>query len=355
MLANVGTSFYRSLRLEKVRSRAPLRLGFAGGGTDLSPYSDTYGGYVLNATIALYAQTAIEPREDGKVRFVAVDQGINWEGEPDFPFDSRAPLALHKAVYHRIVREFLGGEPLPITVTTYCDAPAGSGLGSSSTLVVAMIQAYRELLALPLGEYDVAQLAYEIERIDVGQAGGRQDQYSATFGGVNFMEFTAGRVIVNPLRVRPATLYELESMIVLYFTGVSRESASIIRQQQHNLAHAGNAALMAMHEIKRDAVAMKDALLRNDIGAFSRILGHSWEAKKKTAAGIANQEIDRVFEVALASGAMAGKVSGAGGGGFLFFIVAPTKRPEVLRALHKEPGSIMTCTFTDAGAHAWRA
>ena len=140
----------------------------------------------------------------------AVDNEACFEGSPDFEVDRESGLALHQGVYKRIVKEFLGGAPLPVTVTTYCDAPPGSGLGSSSTLVVAMLQAYRELLALPLGEYDIAQMAYDIERVDIGQLGGRQDQYSATFGGVNFMEFRRDQVIVNPLRIRPATLYELE-------------------------------------------------------------------------------------------------------------------------------------------------
>jgi D-glycero-alpha-D-manno-heptose-7-phosphate kinase len=217
-----------------------------------------------------------------------------------------------------------------------------------------MLEAFRELFALPLGEYEVAQLAYEIERHDVGQAGGKQDQYAATFGGINFMEFNGSQTIINPLRIRSATLCELESMLVLYFTGVSRDSASIIRQQSKNLEAGKEASLQAMHEIREDALVMKEALLRNDLRAFATILGRSWEAKKRTAEGISNPEINRIYELALEAGAYSGKVSGAGGGGFLFFVVDPVRRAEVIRALGRESGTVVTTGFSETGAHAWR-
>jgi D-glycero-alpha-D-manno-heptose-7-phosphate kinase len=217
-----------------------------------------------------------------------------------------------------------------------------------------MIEAYRELLALPLGEYDVANLAYQIERIDVGQAGGRQDQYAATFGGINFIEFSGDQAIVNPLRIRRSTLMELEAMLVLYLTGISRDSAQIISEQSRSLRSGREASLEAMHQIKRDAYVMKDALLHNDLRAFCATLGRSWEAKKRTAPGISNAEIDRVHALAIAAGACAGKVSGAGGGGFLFFVTDPERRPQLLQALAREPGVTVRCGFTEGGAQAWR-
>jgi D-glycero-alpha-D-manno-heptose-7-phosphate kinase len=351
---NVRTLLGHARPVTKVRARAPLRLGFAGGGTDVSPYSDTFGGCVLNATINMFAHCSIEVRSDEKVKFDALDYGQELEAAAAAELPPNGLLALHKAVYRRIVRQFLGGACLPVTVMTASDAPAGSGLGSSSTLVVAMIEAYRELLALPLDEYDVAHLAYLIERVDVGQAGGRQDQYAATFGGINFIEFSAEQAIVNPLRIGRSTLMELEAMLVLYLTGISRDSAKIITQQSASLCSGHEAALQAMHQIKREANVMKDALLRNDLRAFSDTLGRSWEAKKRTATGITNAEIDRICELALSAGALAGKVSGAGGGGFILFMAPPERRPHLMRTLSGQPGVTMRCGFTEHGAQAWR-
>jgi D-glycero-alpha-D-manno-heptose-7-phosphate kinase len=170
---NVRALLDASAHVMRVRARAPLRISFAGGGTDLPFYADMFGGCVLNATIGLFAYCSIELRDDCKVRFVALDHEQEIEADADADVAPSGMLALHAAVHRRIVRQFLGGACLPVNVMTSSDAPPGSGLGSSSTLVVAMIEAYRELLALPLGEYDVASLAYQIERIDVGQAGGR--------------------------------------------------------------------------------------------------------------------------------------------------------------------------------------
>jgi D-glycero-alpha-D-manno-heptose-7-phosphate kinase len=217
-----------------------------------------------------------------------------------------------------------------------------------------MIEAYRELLALPLAEYDVAQLAYQIERVDVGQAGGRQDQYAATFGGINFIEFSAEQAIVHPLRIRHSTLMELEGMLVLYLTGISRESAKIITEQSESLRSGREASLQAMHQIKREAYVMKDALLHNNLRTFSNTLGRSWEAKKRTASCITNAEINRIHDLAIAAGALSGKVSGAGGGGYLFFIVPPERRPHLLKTLAREPGATLRCSFAEGGAQAWR-
>lgn len=339
-----------------VRARTPLRLGFAGGGTDVTPYCDQYGGQVLNATIGMYAHAVLAPRQDDRVRFVAADRDQSCEHPAAAPAEAEDDvLALHKGVYRRIVRDFNDGKPLPVTLTTYCDVPAGSGLGSSSTLVVTMIEAFKEFLGLPLGEYDVAHLAYEIERVDLGLKGGKQDQYAAAFGGVNFMEFYRDdRVVVNPLRIKEITLTELETSLVLYFTGVSRHSAAIIAEQTKNMQGGDNRALEALHAIKADAVAMKEAVLKGDIPRFAGIMGKSWEAKKQTAHNVSNSRIDRAYDMAVKSGAYAGKVSGAGGGGFMMFMVDPLRRMELIRVLEGEDGMVIPCNFTHRGAEAWR-
>ena len=337
-----------------IRSRAPLRLGLAGGGTDVSPFSDEHGGYVLNATIDLYAQAILEPAQDGLVRFVAEDRQESCTFDQAEAIPDAEPLRLHRGIHRRIVEQFNAGKPLSLKLTTYADAPAGSGLGTSSTMVVCMLQAYSEWLQLGLGEYDIAHLAFEIEREDLGLAGGKQDQYAAAFGGFNFIEFGSGdRVLVNPLRVKEWVINELEASTVLYYTGQSRESAQIIQQQIENTRTGKIRSLDAMHALKLDALAMKEAVLRGDLSRYAEILGQSWIAKKRMAEGISNPEIDTVFEAALCSGALAGKISGAGGGGFMMLFVPPERRMSVLRTLAQFRGQAMNFHFTSIGAQGW--
>lgn len=337
-----------------VRARAPLRLGLAGGGTDVSPYCDEFGGAVLNATLDKYAYAIVETDVPEGLVFVAADRDSRWSGPVAPRVDPDGAEALHKAVYNRIVREFNRGEAISLKLTTFCDAPPGSGLGSSSTLVVAMIKAFQELLRLPLGEYEIARLAFDIERRELGLSGGRQDQYAATFGGVNFMEFYAdNRVIVNPLRVKNWILSELEASLVLYFTGISRESARIIEQQQRNVTEHNVSAVRAMHEVKREATVMKEALLTGDFDVLAESLRQSWESKKRMAASVSNPTIEHVLETALGAGARAAKVSGAGGGGFMMLLVDPVRRMEVLRALKGCGGVAMDCQFTKHGTQGW--
>jgi D-glycero-alpha-D-manno-heptose-7-phosphate kinase len=340
--------------LPSVRSRAPLRLGLAGGGTDLSPYCDEFGGAVLNITIDRHAHAFIAPSPDGKLHFCAQD----LDQEESFPADpeacAEARLVIHAGVYRRMIRAFNGGRPLPLTITTTTDAPPGSGLGSSSALVVALVEAFRALLGLPLGLYDVAHLAYEIERVDLGLAGGKQDQYAAAFGGANFIEFLAGdRVIVNPLRVPHTVMNELETSLVTCFTGISRRSERIIAEQQQRMTDAAADALSGLHQLKADAIDMKLALLRGDVGGMAEILNRSWLAKKRTAGGISNDLIDTLLRTAMASGARAGKVSGAGGGGFMMFFVPPERRTPFIRAMNAAGGSAGPVHFTTVGIESW--
>lgn len=352
----VGLQRRASYMPSMVRSRAPLRLGLAGGGTDVSPFCDQFGGYVLNATIDMYAYATLEWRDDDQVCLAATDLQRSLTLPLGAEPENANGLGLHWGVYRRIVERFNNNVPIPVTLTTFSDAPPGSGLGSSSTMVVAMVQAFSELLNLPLGEYDIAHLAFEIERVDLGLHGGKQDQYAAAFGGLNFMEFFGDhRVIVNPLRVRSWILSELESSLVLYFTGVSRDSAAIIEQQIANVAQSESPALEAMKALRQDALEMKEAILKGDLRHFAHIMGKSWQNKKRTASAVSNSGVERVFARAMDAGAYAGKLSGAGGGGFLMLFVDPLNRMDVIRTLSEErDGRLFPCHFVEHGSHSWR-
>jgi D-glycero-alpha-D-manno-heptose-7-phosphate kinase len=342
--------------LKKIRSRAPLRLGLAGGGTDVSPYSDDYGGMILNATIDRYAYAFIEPSEDGKVHFVATDLGVEEIFMPNPAEIATTKLKLHGAVYNRMVRDYSKGRPLAITLKTSVEAPAGSGLGSSSALVVAMVEAFSVALDVPLGPYDVAHLAFEIERIDLALSGGKQDQYAAAFGGVNFIEFMANdRVIVSPLRVSRSILSELESSLITCFSGISRSSEKIIELQRQGMTAKNAKTIDSLHQLKNDAIEMKQALLRADIPEMARILERSWRAKKETASGVSTTEIEKMYDIALSEGALAGKVSGAGGGGFIMFITPPERRLEITKKLNDAGGHAGGVKLTMNGVESWIA
>ena len=335
------------------RSRAPFRIGLAGGGTDVSPYSDEYGGAILNATISLYAYTTIIPRTDGKIIIRAVDRGeeLIFDSSDELPVTGT--LDLQVGVYNRIVKEF-GKKGLYFEMITSMDVSSGSGLGTSSTLVTSILGAFVEWFKLPLGEYDIAQLAYDIERVDLAMAGGKQDQYAATFGGVNFMEFYEGnKVIVNPLRIKAELLNELQFNLILYYTDTSRESAKIIETQAGNAKAKKDKPVQAMHAVKEQAFLMKEALLKDELHKIGEILSVSWENKKKMAAGITNELIDDIYSTAIEAGATGGKISGAGGGGFMIFYAEEANRYNVIKALGKFGGQAKRYEFSKEGLTTW--
>ena len=320
------------------RSKAPLRIGLAGGGTDVSPYSDLYGGAILNATISLSAYASIEPLAENKIIVEALDRNEqqSFEWATQLPIDGK--LNLLKGVYNRIQKDYglpTGG----FRLSTFVDAPAGSGLGTSSTLVVAILGAFIEMLKLPLSEYDAAQYAYDIERNDLQLAGGKQDQYAAIFGGVNFMEFYEDdKVLVNPLRIRPEYLHELENNLVLYFTDSSRESADIIKAQVKNVNSKNEKSIEAMHQLKEQAKMMKEALLKGKLDEIGKILDYGFAQKRLMAENISNNKIESIYEAAKAAGATGGKISGAGGGGFMIFYCPGNTRYAVINTLNNFGG-----------------
>lgn len=337
-----------------IRSKAPLRLGLAGGGSDVSPYCDIYGGLVLNATINLNAYCTIEETNDNQITICSYDADVNKSYPISSLLEIDGDASLIKGVYNRVVRDF-NLQPQAFRITTYNDAPAGSGLGTSSTMVVCILKAFVEWKGLPLGDYEIAKLAYEIERKDLALSGGKQDQYAAAFGGFNFIEFMKDDIaIVNPLKIKRWIIDELEASMLLYFTGRSRSSAAIIDEQKSNTQQGNQDAIEAMHKIKQSAIDTKLALLKGDINAFADILREAWENKKRMATHITNPTIQKAMDVAIQTGAKAGKVSGAGGGGFIMFVVEPTRKKEVEEALKKLDGFVMPFNFSDGGAHGWK-
>lgn len=335
------------------RSKAPLRIGLAGGGTDVSPYADLYGGAILNATISLYAHASIELTEENVIVLEAMDRKEIQRFEPGSQLPANGNLDLLKGVYN-IISERYGMPNKGLKLSTFVDAPAGSGLGTSSTLVVAILGAFAEMLRLPLGEYDIAQLAFEIERKKLNMAGGRQDQYAATFGGVNYMEFYADeKVIVNPLRIKQQYLFELENNLLLYYTATNRESARIIEKQSQNVIDKQSSSIEAMHQLKQQAQMMKEALLKGRVNEIGEILDFGFMQKRKMAEGISNTLMEDIYLAARNAGASGGKISGAGGGGFMIFYCPKNTKYAVIEALGKFGGACRNYQFVDHGLASW--
>jgi D-glycero-alpha-D-manno-heptose-7-phosphate kinase len=335
-----------------VRAKAPLRLSFAGGGTDVSPYTEERGGLVLNVTIDKYCYgSLIEERQPG-VRVESLDYHVVTQFDPGEPLELDGRLDLVKAALHRLVPRQLDQG---LRVYLHADAPPGSGLGSSSSLVVSLVGLLVRWQRLPLTNYEIAELAYEIERIDVGIQGGRQDQYAATFGGFNFIEFRGDAVIVNPLRVDPDTVNELNYRLLLCYTGNVRPSAGIITSQVANYQAGQAQVVAAMDELKEIAVGMKDALLQNHLDEFGGLLHEAWLRKQRMTDKITTVRIHELYETAREAGALGGKISGAGGGGFMMFYCPFDRKHRVAEALEKSGARVHDFHFDFRGLQSWPA
>lgn len=333
-----------------VRARAPLRVSFAGGGTDVSPYCDERGGAVLSATVDRYAYATLVPGGDLiEVESVDYDVSISFSLDEEFVYGGQLDLAT--AVLDHFRREF--GLSDGMRIRLHNDAPPGSGLGSSSAIVVALIGALSHHLGLRLDPYEVAERAFSIERVEAGIKGGRQDQYATAFGGFNFIEFERGGAVVNPLRLRPETVYELEYGLVFAYVGGTHFSSHIIEKQSRNFEERRTDAVAAMDRIKELATEMRRAMLLGDLPEFGRLLDEGWQAKKRMADGISNERIDALYDVAKAAGALGGKVSGAGGGGFMFFMTDPARRFAVQEALAEAGAELVNFSFVEEGMRSW--
>ena len=338
-------------QIRMVRARAPLRLSFGGGGTDVSPYADTRGGCVLNATISRYVYGTLVPKADRSIGCNSFDYGtvVYWTEEAHFEFDGQMDLV--KGVLRRFELDKLRSDGFDLFV--HADAPPSSGLGSSSTFTVALIGLFRELLGLPIRRSGIAKLAYDIERNDVGIKGGRQDQYAAAFGGFNFMEFHGEDVIVTPLRLSDFLVNELEYNLLLCYVG-SRQTQPIIESQMESTKKENAEPLAAMDKTKEIAIEMKNALLVGDLDGFGQMLHEGWLHKQKMAPGITTPRIDELYAEARKAGAIGGKIAGAGGGGHLMLYCPFNKRHMVRERLSEMGTRVTDFRFDSVGMQTWR-
>ncbi len=333
--------------MASIRAKAPLRISFSGGGTDVMPYPRDHGGAVLSATVDLYAFASVRP--DAEYRVVAEDGSTARYASPEeMAFDGH--LDLVKACLRHMAPE------TGLDLHLFCDAPPGSGLGSSSALVVAMLAAVAEQTHTPLTPYELAARAYRVERVELRQAGGMQDQYASAFGGFNYIEFMdEDRVVVNPLRVRPDVLNELHGSLLLCYTGITRKSGGILARQVEGYRAGRPASLEALARIKDLSVELKEALLTGDLDRFAEGLNEGWREKQRLADGITNERVDELYERAMKAGARAGKLLGAGGGGYLLLFCPFEERAAVAEAMEEAGGRIVRFDFEERGAQTWRA
>jgi len=330
-----------------VRSRAPLRISFCGGGTDVPPYPQERGGVVLSTTINKYAYgTLIPVDEDG---FTVRSLDYNVVAKYDTPADLlyNGELDLVKAALKWM------GVKGGVRLFLHSDAPPGSGLGSSSTMTVALVGLLRRYLKRPMTDYEIAEAAYDIERKELGIQGGMQDQYAATFGGFNLIEFNPTNVIVNPLRIAPDTLHELEYHLILCYTGRTRLSANILKDQVESYRKGKEEVMEALDRMKRLTIDMKNALLTGRLDDFGALLHDAWLQKKRLASQITSPEIERLYETALGTGAAGGKILGAGGGGYMLFYCDFEKKHLVTEALEKLGGEVVEFGFDHEGLRTW--
>ncbi|MCL2143205.1 MAG: kinase [Methanomassiliicoccaceae archaeon] len=331
---------------EMIRARAPLRIGMAGGGTDVEPYASERGGYVFNTTIDKYAYCTVVPNGSDRLSIVSLDYGTfeaQLDGGP-LKYDGNMDLIKAVSNHFSITDGF--------DVFIHSDAPPGSGLGGSSTVIVSILGAVTEWLGVRMNDYDLAELAFKLEREELGLKGGKQDQYAAVFGGFNLMEFGRSGVRVNKVRLKDDIINELQYCSLLCYTGRSRESANIIDSQMARYSEGSNTD--ALDASKKLAVDERNALVRGNIKEFGGMLNDAWEQKKKFTPDVTNSSLDKFYRAAMDSGAIGGKVSGAGGGGFMYFVCEYDKKHLVAKELTKMKATITDFMFEKTGVQMWR-
>ena len=331
-----------------IRSRAPLRVSFSGGGTDVPPYTEQYGGVVLSSTIKKYAYCSLAPTEEEGVPVdsMGCTTGIGSGHVESKTLNGDADLV--RAAMKRM--EILDR----LRVSTGSDCPPGSGMGSSSALVVAVIGCLRSWKARAMEKKEIAEMAYVIERTDVGIPGGMQDQYAAAFGGFNLIHFDKNGVTVDPLSLPRSVKNELEYRLLLCSTGTTRPSGGILGRQIKSYRDKNVTVLDALHKIKKLTLDLHSQLVHGRVEEFGELLGDEWELKKKLDPAISNEEVDRLYHTALDSGAIGGKLLGAGGGGYLLLFAEDGSQKKISSAVIKAGSRVENVRFEDAGLETWR-
>lgn len=338
--------------MTSVIAKAPLRLGLSGGGTDLEPYCSDYGGVVLSVTIDQYAYCKVETSNSWIFKSIDLDTEEEFDQLPSSYVQNHKLKLLINTYLNLVDRSIYKN---PVKITTYCETPPGSGLGSSSAVVVSLIAAISEYLNIPFGEYDIAKSAFEIERNICNLPGGKQDQFASAFGGFNYIEFLkSGQVIVNPLRLNFKIQNMLEMNTVLYYVGKPRKDAKVIETNMNNLKSDEN-TIQATHQIKKSCEEFKIKLLTGDVKGISKLMNDYWNLKLKTSDKIGSYELIETYNYALQNGADAAKISGAGGGGHMILFTEFENRHRLVSALNKrENGKIVPFKFVKHGVDVWR-
>jgi D-glycero-alpha-D-manno-heptose-7-phosphate kinase len=334
-----------------IRAKSPLRISFAGGGTDVSPYMDERGGVVLSATINKFAYATLRLSDDPSITVQSFDYDVVAKYAINEPLKYDGNLDLVKAVINRLND---GRSEQGLEFYLHNDAPPGSGLGGSSAMVVALVGLFRQWRHLPLAPYEVSDLAHQIERVDLGLTGGKQDQFASVFGGFNFIEFHKNSTVVNPLRIDQDVQNELHYNLLLCHTGQTRSSDPIIGEQIRNYIERQQDAVAAMDQLKELTILLKNALLRGRLEEFGRLLHEAWMAKKRMSSLISTPILDELYVAARRAGAIGGKITGAGGGGYMYFYCPFGCKHHVASALERHGAQVVDFSFEFQGLQTWR-
>ncbi len=325
-------------------ARAPMRISFGGGGTDLEAYYARFGGLVISTAINKYFYAVITTDESDDLQVISADYRSLFRHSPYNDLFWNGDLALPKAILHHF------GIRRGINLFVASEVPPGTGLGSSSAAAVTMVRAISTLVEQPMTKQQVAELASYIEIGKMGMPIGKQDQYASAFGGFNKITFTSEGVTVEPVKIAPDVRKTLERRLMLFFTGSSRESTSILKHQRKSTQEQDESVLKALHNIKQVAIDVQSCLERGDLDDFARLLHYSWQEKRRLAPGLSTGFIDECYSLALEHGASAGKITGAGGGGFLLIYCHEPAQEVVTKALEERGLKRMNFHFDQQGA-----